>query len=143
MNNEITLRFDTTGVDWTLAADIMQRAPLSSREPHKLEKAFGNSDLVCFAWHGDDLVGMARALSDGVYQSVIYDLCMLPDYQGKHLGTRMIQAIIKRLATPNVVLWAVPGKEGFYARFGFKPMLTAMALVENPERTAGQGYILL
>jgi len=143
MNKNIELRFDVTGVDWATVADVIKRAPLSTREPDKIKQAFENSDLICFAWHNDKLIGMARALSDGVFQSVIYDLCMLPDYQGCHLGTRMMQAMIKRLDTPSVILWAVPGKEEFYARFGFKPMLTAMALVENPERTAGQGYITL
>ena len=143
MTQEIRLSFDTDGVDWHEAAKIFERAPLGTREPDILEKTFENSDLVCFAWDDGTLIGIARALSDGIVQSVIYDLCILPEYQGKGLGTQMMQAIISRLDTKKVVLWSVPGKEGFYARFGFNPMLTAMALVEDPERVAGQGYIRL
>nr|WP_321258965.1 GNAT family N-acetyltransferase [uncultured Pseudodesulfovibrio sp.] len=143
MSDDIKLRFDTTGVDWAVAATVLERAPLSTREPHKIQTAFENSDLICFAWHDNELVGMARALSDGVYQSVIYDLCILPEHQDKGLGSRIMKALTKRLNTPSVVLWSVPGKEGFYARLGFNPMLTAMALVEDPERTAKNGYIQL
>lgn len=143
MSDTIELRFDMTDVDWIVAASVMERAPLSTREPHKIQAAFENSDLVCFAWVDNELVGMARALSDGVFQSVIYDLCILPEHQNKHLGNRIMQALIKRLDTPSVVLWSVPGKEGFYARLGFKPMLTAMTLVEDPERFAKNGYIVL
>lgn len=143
MSADVGITFERDGVDWARAAEIFEKAPLGTREPNVLRRTFENSDLNCFAWDGDVLVGIARALSDGSVQSVIYDLCMLPEYQGKGLGTRMMQGMLARLDTANVVLWAVPGKEGFYARFGFKPMLTAMALVENPERTASQGYISL
>ena len=143
VTDAIRLSFATEGVDWAEAATVFERAPLGTREPSVLKTTFENSDLVCFAWDGRNLVGVARALSDGMAQSVIYDLCILPEYQGKSLGTRMMKAMTARLDTKNVVLWAVPGKEGFYARLGFKPMLTAMALVENPEKTAGDGYIKL
>lgn len=143
MNNDLRLTFDTEGVNWVEAAAVFERAPLGTREPDKLERTCRNSDLICFAWDGEILVGFGRALSDDEAQSVIYDLCLLPEYQGKGLGRWMMEEILKRLDTPSVVLWAVPGKEGFYARFGFKPMLTAMALVEDPEKTARNGYIRL
>lgn len=143
MSGGIRLTHTTEGVDWAEAAAIFERAPLGTREPDRLERTCHNSDLVCFAWDGDTLVGLGRALSDGEAQSVVYDLCMLPEYQGKGLGTEMMKAIMERLDTPSVVLWAVPGKEGFYARFGFKPMLTAMALTEDPAHSAARGYIKL
>ncbi|NDV18428.1 GNAT family N-acetyltransferase [Pseudodesulfovibrio sp. JC047] len=143
MTPEIRLRFDSDGVNWTEAAELMRRAPLNQKEPHALKTAFDNSDLICCAWHTDTLVGMARALSDGIFQSVIYDVCILPEYQGNHLGTRIMREMLDRLQTPNVILWAVPGKEAFYTRFGFHPMRTAMGRFENPERSAQQGYILL
>jgi len=142
-DNGIVLSFDSVGVDWKEAAAIFERAPLGTREPDVLRRTFENSDLTCFARDGGVLVGIARALSDRTVHSVIYDLCMLPEYQGKKLGTRMMEAMLDRLDTPNVVLWSVPGKEPFYARLGFNPMLTAMARFENPERSASQGYISL
>ncbi|QJB57009.1 GNAT family N-acetyltransferase [Pseudodesulfovibrio sp. zrk46] len=139
----IELRFDTDGVDWEEACQIFEKAPLGTRQPDLLEQTFKGSSLVCFAWDGDKLIGLARALSDGTLHSVIYDLCMLPEYQGHHLGKRMMEAMLERLGTANTVLWSVPGKEGFYERFGFKPMLTAMARFEDPERSAAGGYIQL
>ncbi|EGB14660.1 GCN5-related N-acetyltransferase [Pseudodesulfovibrio mercurii] len=143
MSADIGLRFDTNGVDWAEAAAIFERAPLGTREPDTLRRTFENSDLTCFARDGERLVGIARALSDRTVQSVIYDLCMLPEYQGKGLGTRMMRAMLERLGTPSCVLWAVPGKEPFYARLGFHPMLTAMALSDDPEGAAARGYITL
>lgn len=139
---DLELRFNTKGVDWHDAAVIFEQAPLGSREPAILERAFANSDVVCFAWDGDKLVGMGRALSDGTIQAVIYDLCMLPRYQGKGLGSRMLEAIMDKAGVPNVVLWSVPGKEGFYERFGFRTMRTAMARFATPETSIENGYII-
>lgn len=104
VTDTISLTFTADSVDWEDAASIFERAPLGTREPGKLERTFLNSDLVCFAWKRETLVGLARALSDGEAHSVIYDLCMLPEFQGQGLGTRMMEAILERLATPNVVL---------------------------------------
>lgn len=140
---DITLRFDTDGVDWEQAVIIFERAPLGTREPETCARAFAKSDLVCFAWDGDTVIGMGRALSDFERQSVIYDLCLLPEYQGKGVGKTMMTAMLERLDTPTVVLWAVPGKQGFYEQFGFKSMLTAMARFEDPENSAAKGYIKL
>lgn len=141
--SDVRLSFTPDGVDWPQAAEIFEKAPLGTREPDRLRQTFENSDLVCFAWDGERLIGLARALSDRVVQSVIYDLCLLPEYQGRQLGKRMMEAMMERLGTDNVVLWAVPGKEGFYARLGFKPMRTAMARMLDPEQSAARGYITL
>ena len=143
MKNEIRLTFDTEGVDWEEACGIFERAPLGTREPEVLQPTFENSDLVCFAWDGDTLVGLARALSDSRMCSVILDLCMEPECQGNGLGKRMMREMMEKLGTRNYILWAVPGKEGFYAKLGFKPMLTAMARMEDPELSASRGYIEL
>lgn len=137
----IKITFNAEGVDWHKAVKIFERAPLGTREPKTCKQAFDASSLVCFAWDGDTLIGMGRALSDFVRQSVIYDLCILPEYQGKSIGKQMLGEMLDRLDTPTTVLWAVPGKEGFYAQFGFKPMLTAMARFEDPEASAAKGYI--
>lgn len=139
----IQLRFDTSGVDWNEAVLVVERAPLGTREPEKLKRAFTNSHTVCFAWDNDTLVGMGRALSDGEYQSVIYDLCILPEHQGQGLGSRMMNELLNHLSTPTIILWSKPGKEAFYSKLGFSPMLTSMARYEDPERAASLGYIKL
>jgi ribosomal protein S18 acetylase RimI-like enzyme len=139
----IELRFDTHNIDWEHAVGIFERAPLGTREPDTLRQCFENSDLVCFAWAENVLIGMGRALSDGVIQSIIYDLCIEPGYQGSGLGKQMMQAMLDRLKTRTTVLWAVPGKEGFYKKLGFYPMTTAMARFDDPVHYVKKGYITL
>lgn len=139
---DIAITFSPHGIDWKHACTIFERAPLGVREPGKLRRTFENSALTCFAWHEEHLVGLARALSDHVVQSVIYDLCILPEYQGMGLGTQIMRAMLGKLNTPNVQLHSVPGKETFYKRLGFRTMQTAMVLSADPESMQRKGYIL-
>jgi predicted N-acetyltransferase YhbS len=41
----------------------------------------------------------------------------------------------------KIILYAVPGKEPFYKRFGFKRMKTAMAIFENQAQALERGYV--
>ena len=86
----VSMSFSTEGVDWEEAAELVRRAPLGTRDPEKLRRAFENSYLACFAWEGKALVGMGRATSDGEYQAAIYDVVVLPERQGKGTGRRIM-----------------------------------------------------
>ncbi|MBW2637663.1 MAG: GNAT family N-acetyltransferase [Deltaproteobacteria bacterium] len=81
------------------------------------------------------------ALSDGAYQAALYDCAVLPDYQGKGIGRMIIDAILKRIADCNIILYASPGKETFYERFSFQRMRTGMALFLNPGLMRQRGFI--
>ena len=70
---------------------------------------------------------MGRAISDGEYQAAIYDLVILPEFQNKGVGSRILIELHKRLPVENIILYSVPGKESFYEKLGYSKMLTAMA----------------
>ncbi len=137
----VTLRFECHGVNWEQAASVFERAPLGTREPEKLKRTFEKSSLVCFAYDKDIIVGLARALSDFEAQAVIYDLNLLPKYQGKGLGTRIMKELLERLNVPTIMLYAVPGKEAFYKHLGFHSMNTAMGRFVNLEKMRQGGYV--
>ena len=80
-----------------------------------------------FVYHADRLIGFGRAISDGVYQAAIYDCAVLPEFQGKGIGTIIMKNILPRISHCNVILYASPGKEGFYQTHGFRKMKTGMA----------------
>jgi GNAT superfamily N-acetyltransferase len=137
-----TLSFELKDVDWAEAAEIFRRAPLGTREPDKLRRACENSFLVCFAYDDDRLVGMGRALSDGQYQAAIYDLVVLPEYQGLGIGRQIMESIHGRLPVKTIILYAVPGKEPFYRKLGYYRLLTGMAKRdEDLEVFRSNGYI--
>jgi ribosomal protein S18 acetylase RimI-like enzyme len=137
----IVLRFDCEGVDFAEAAQLIEGAPLGSREPERLERAFRNSARVCFAYEGPELVGTCRALTDGEYQAAVYDVCVRADRQGRGIGRAMLRALLDRLPPVTTILYASPGREPFYDGLGFRRMRTAMARFSNYEERRAAGYV--
>ncbi len=139
---EISLSTDIDGISWEELARLFELAPLGKkRDPEKLETAFRNSLLKVFAYHGAKLVGAGRALSDGVWRAAIYDVAVLPEYQGKGIGSAIIRHLVDSANVEVIMLYAVPGREAFYERFGFRKMKTAMAITPNPEERRKKGFI--
>lgn len=136
----ISYTSDLSGIDWQEAALIFEKAPLGKRQPGQLEKAFKASFACLAAFAGDRLIGLARALCDGQYQAAIYDVVLLPEYQGQGVGKEIMRRLRDMLPVKNVILYAAPGREGFYAKCGYRKMLTAMAML-NPLMSKVNQYL--
>ena len=65
---------------------------------------------------GSEMIGFGRALSDGAYQAAIYDVAVLPAYQGKGIGKLIVEKLIERCPDCNYILYSSPGKEIFYQK---------------------------
>jgi len=81
----------------------------------------------CFAGAllGSGMIGMGRALSDGVSDAYIQDVTVLKEYRGMGIGTKIVMELIRHLKEHGVDwigLIAEPGSAGFYERLGFSPM---------------------
>ena len=130
-------------IDWNEAVIVFKRAPLGKRKrtPEKLKRAFVSSYAVVFVFDDDKLIGMGRALCDGEYQAAIYDMVVLPKYQGRGIGKEIIKRLCEQLPVENIILYAVPGREGFYEKCGFKMMRTAMAKLNQFMSDPNSGYL--
>ena len=132
----------TETLDWDELSALYHAAPLGNKNPADLKVAFGNSRFVCFAREEGRLVGVGRALADGIDCSYICDVAVLPSHQGTGLGKEIVARLVNQSAGhKKIILYAVPGKEPFYKKFGFKRMRTAMAIFENPAAAQENGYI--
>ena len=136
-----TLTDDLRDIDWERLATVFERAPLGKRDAEVLRQSFTNSGVRCFAWAGRDLIGAGRAITDRARCAVILDVVLLPEYQGKGIGKQMMTYLVERAKAATILLYAVPGKEGFYQKFGFRKMKTAMGRFEDPEVRQQMGYI--
>ena len=140
---ELTWRFVSDDLDWHTLAAMYRAAPLGNKTADGLKIAFNNSMFKCFVYDADNLVAAGRALADGVDCSYICDVAVLPEYQGLHIGKEIVSRLISLSAGhKKIILYAVPGKEPFYQKLGFKPMTTAMAIFENEANAVEQGYII-
>lgn len=70
----------------------------SGKFPEKLKKALDNSAAVFTAWDGDRLVGLANALDDGELTAYVHYLLVDPAYQGKGIGTALLELMKKKYA---------------------------------------------
>ena len=122
---------ESSGIDWQYLENLYLRAGLRGRSAAKLARAFANSHSVCFALVGDQLVGAARAISDGEYQAGIYDVVVAPEHQRQGIGKKMIETLLGELKVWRVLLVCDPDKEAFYHQFGFEKMEGVMALFQK------------
>ncbi len=136
----LRLQYDTRNIDWDIVVDILKRVGMAYHTSEIHKRAFENSYTVLFVFEEDKLVGFGRAISDGEYQAAIYDLAILPSYQGKGIGKMILQEIIKKTPDCNFILYASPGKEEFYERSYFKRMTTGMALFTEAKKMQEKGF---
>ena len=103
-----------TAVGWADAAKTTEEIITNFNKP------FINSTFVVSAWDGDKLVGCVRALSDMMFRSVIYDLAVLPEYQGKNIGKELVKRCIAKCPNSEWLVATIPVRVGFYDSLGFK-----------------------
>jgi GNAT superfamily N-acetyltransferase len=134
--------YDQSKIDWSELFELYKIAPLGIKPPADLEIVFKNSRYKCFVFDDDKLIGVGRALADGLDCSYIGDIAVHPEYQGTGLGKQIVQYLIEQSrGHKKIILYANPGKEGFYSKLGFKKMNTAMAIFRNEEEMIKNGTL--
>ena len=135
-------KYSTDGVDWEELSALYRAAPLGDKKAEHLRKVFSNSMFKCLVYEGTTLVAAGRALADGGDCSYICDVAVLPGHQAKGLGKQVVSHLVEASrGHKKIILYAVPGKEAFYKKFGFLRMRTAMAIFENQQQQLERGYL--
>ena len=74
-------------------------------------------------------VGIVRVLTDMLTDAYITDVIVSPEFQGRGLGRKLLDQVVSRLKELSVnnvklacSLYANPGKETFYEKFGFQKL---------------------
>lgn len=138
---ELTIQKDTEGINWKDVKSLLQRTDMTTYDVELHKKAFENSAKVVFIYHGDIMIGCGRLLSDYAYQSVIYDVAVDRASQGKGIGKMIIRLLTEGEDDKNIILYATPGKEEFYSKFGFKHAKTGMCRFIDMESALENGFI--
>ncbi len=95
-------------------------------ERQQAGKALGNSVKVFTVYDDEKPIGMGRIVGDESVISYIQDLIIIPEYQGKHIGSMLIEHLIeyvKSITMPGtrmmLCLMCAKGREEFYEKHGF------------------------
>ena len=137
---EIDIKQDCAGVDWRKVSETLKSVGMAHHKPEMHRTAFEASHTTVFIYHVERLIGFGRAISDGAYQAAVYDCAVLPEYQGRGIGKTIMDHILSRVSHCNVILYASPGKEGFYQKQGFRKMKTGMAYFKKSEAMRKSGF---
>ena len=138
----LTWIYDQENINWEKLSSLYKKAPLGIKRATDLQKIFGNSMYKCFVFDGANVVGVGRALGDGVDCSYICDVAVHPRCQGIGLGKSIVQKLVSLSAShKKIILYSASGKEGFYKKLGFKRMNTAMAIFSDQAHAIKIGLI--
>ena len=111
-----------------------------TRENNIVEEALKNTLYSLCVYDVDKLIGYGRIIGDKTIFLYIQDIIVIPEYQGKKIGTGIMNKLIEKIneykkINPEIrtYLGASKGKESFYEKFGF---------VSRPNEELGAGMIL-
>lgn len=95
---------------------------VSADYPNKLVKALENSNTVISAWDKEKLVGLINVIDDGALTAYAHYLLVDPDYQGKGIGTELVERIKLRYKDYLYLLLIAENKGlvEFYKQRGFQ-----------------------
>ena len=91
--------------------------------PEEVEQANRNSWLTVSAYDEEKLVGFGRVVTDFVLHAMIFDMIVLPGYQGQGIGTMILEKLVKKCkdhGIRDIQLFCAKGKRGFYEKNGFE-----------------------
>ena len=102
---------------------VLRASGLAERRPvddlPRIIRMLANADLIATARAGDELVGVARAITDFARDCYLSDLAVDRAHAGRGIGRALITYVHAAAgAGTTLVLTAAPGAIGFYERIG-------------------------
>jgi ribosomal protein S18 acetylase RimI-like enzyme len=90
------------------------------RTAEQVSSVLGHSPAVG-AWDGRDLVGFARAVSDGILRAYVEDVVVSPGWRRRGIGRALLAALLGELGPiPVVTLFCPPGLVAYYEGSSFQ-----------------------
>lgn len=91
-------------------------------DPEVLEAAVEGSTRVVTARYGDDLLGLARVISDGASIAYLQDVLVRPELQREGVGRALVQAAMEPFASCRQKVLLTddePRQAAFYESLGY------------------------
>ena len=104
-----------------------------NRTIRELKHCLANSDVVVSLWSNDKILGFGRALSDGTYRSVLWDIVIDHNYQGKGYGKLIVNSLLesKRIKQSEKIYLMTSNQKDFYCQIGFDEVSSQNLLIKK------------
>ena len=98
-----------------------------------LKKCLANSDVIISVWVGKEIVGFGRALTDGIYRGVLWDIVIDQNYQGKGLGKLIVKNLLssKKIKNTKKLYLMTTNQKLFYSQLDFKEVTSQNLLIRE------------
>jgi predicted GNAT family acetyltransferase len=117
------------GIDWDRAkADLAADQFDNGRTATALRRSFEQSQHVAVARDGNDVVGMARMLSDGVCNAYVVDVWTRTSHRRRGVASAMMRHLMGEVPGQHVGL-QTSDAAAFYAPLGFRPQPEFLSVV--------------
>ena len=103
------------------------------RTLNDLKQCLSNSDVIISIWVDSQIVGFGRALSDGIYRGVLWDIVIDKNHQGKGYGKLIVKTLLNspKLKKTKKVYLMTTDKKQFYSQIDFKEVITQNLLIRE------------
>ncbi len=104
-----------------------------NREINNLKKCLAHSDVVVSLWLGKEMIGFGRALTDGVYRGVLWDIVIDERLQGKGYGKIIVKALLdsKEMKRVKKIYLMTTNKKDFYCQLDFQEVDSQDLLIKK------------
>ena len=104
-----------------------------NRTVNDLKKCLGNSDVIVSLWVGNEIVGFGRALTDGIYRGVLWDIVIDQNYQGRGFGKLIVKSLLssKKIKSTKKLYLMTTNKKLFYSQLDFKEVMSQNLLIRE------------
>ena len=104
-----------------------------NRTINDLKKCLAKSDVIVSLWVDNEIVGFGRALTDGIYRGVLWDIVIDQNYEGKGFGTLIIKNLLasKKIKNTKKLYLMTTNKKRFYSQREFQEVTSQSLLVRE------------
>ena len=126
----------TRRIDADQFIDVLRRSTLAERRPVDdracIESMLRHGNLLCTAWAGEHLVGVARSVTDFSYCCYLSDLAVDAAFQQQGIGRELIRLTRAQLGPRALlILLAAPRAAPYYPRIGMQAHPSAWVLRQD------------
>jgi len=104
-----------------------------NRKIKDLKHSLANSDVIVSLWLNNKILGFGRALSDGSYRSVLWDIVIDHAHQGKGYGKIIVNSLLdsKKIKKSEKVYLMTSNQKDFYCQIGFSEVSSQSLLIKK------------
>lgn len=87
----------------------------------RMDRAMKHSSFVACAWHGNELVGFARGITDFAWSGWLSQIAVDPKFQKQRIGKRLLNMVTEYLGEEvSLLTHSADQATGFYEAMGFE-----------------------